>query len=241
MAHAMLVAYYYDMDKVSAQRPAIVIVAKLPVPGRVKTRLCPPLTPHEAAALYACFLQDTVAKVAGLSISEAFIALNIAELGEERQALLDTIMLPGSVRVIDQGEGDLGVRLSKILTDAFPEPAQVVFIGADSPSLPRSYLARAVSSLERHDVVIGPSDDGGYYLIGLSGNHLCVFKDIAWSTSAVFEQTLARAVAAGLDVDVLPGWFDIDDDAGLRRLHRELRDDPSTAPRTTSYLANYRP
>ncbi|MDI6817217.1 MAG: TIGR04282 family arsenosugar biosynthesis glycosyltransferase [Actinomycetota bacterium] len=227
------------MDKVSAQRPAIVIVAKLPIPGHVKTRLCPPLTPQEATALYTCFLQDTVAKAASLSIAEPFIALNTTELAAEPQALLDTLMLPGSVRVIDQGKGDLGARLSKILTDAFPEPAQVIFIGADSPSLPRPYLVHAVSSLERHDVVIGPSDDGGYYLIGLSSSHRCLFTDIAWSTSAVFEQTLARVAAAELKVDVLPGWFDVDDDAGLRRLRRELQDDPSSAPRTASYLADH--
>lgn len=236
----MLVAYYHDMDRMSAQRPAIVIVAKLPVPGHVKTRLCPPLTPQEAAALYTCFLQDAVAMAASLPVAETFIALDTAERMEKPQAFLDALKLPNSVHVIHQGDGDLGARLSYILMDVFPESAQVVFIGADSPSLPRVYLERAVSSLECHDVVIGPSDDGGYYLIGLSGNHPCAFKDIAWSTSAVFEQTLARVAAAGLDVDVLPGWFDVDDDAGLRRLYRELQDDPSAAPHTTSYLASYR-
>lgn len=227
------------MDKISASRPAIVIVAKLPVAGRVKTRLCPPLAPHEAAALYTCFLQDTTANVASLSAAETYIALDTAALTRELQALVDAIELPASVRVIDQGEGDLGARLSHILTNALPERARVVFIGADSPSLPLSYLEGAVRSLERHDVVIGPSDDGGYYLIGLSGSHTCLFADIAWSTKVVFEQTLARAAAAGLKVDVLPGWFDVDDYAGLCRLRQELQENPSAAPRTASYLADH--
>ena len=189
--------------------------------------------------MYTCFLQDTAAKVASLSAAEAYIALDTVAFTRELQVLVDAMELPDSVCLIDQGEGDLGARLSHILMNALPDPERVVFIGADSPSLPLSYLEGAVSSLARHDVVIGPSDDGGYYLIGVSGHHLCLFNDIAWSTSVVFEQTLARASAAGLKVDLLPGWFDVDDYAGLCRLRRELQENPSAAPRTASYLADH--
>lgn len=164
------------------------------------------------------------------------VAFNISDAPGKLDEIDDELALPGSIKVLDQGAGDLGARLAHLSRLGFAKADKLVFIGSDSPTMPVSYIEQAIDMLSGHDVVIGPSDDGGYYLIGLSDDHPYLFEGVDWSTRAVFQQTLARANAAGLKVAVLPDWFDVDDIAGLRRLYNELQDDPSAAPHTTAYL-----
>lgn len=224
----------------AVNQAAIILVAKMPIPGRVKTRLSPSLSDMDTAELYTRFLRDSTGKVSAVCGATPFIALNISDDPGAFDALRDTLELPHSITVLDQGVGNLGERLVRLCRYGLTAAGRLVLIGSDSPTLPLSYIERALDALEAYDVVIGPSDDGGYYLIGVSGNHRCLFEEIDWSTGKVFEQTLARAAAANLSVEVLDNWYDVDDISGLRRLRDELLGNPSSAPHTARHLMDLR-
>jgi rSAM/selenodomain-associated transferase 1 len=207
----------------------VAIVAKTPRPGAVKTRLCPPLTPGEAAALHGAFLADTVELVAGLSGVRG--ALVFAPAADEVYAAR---LAPGFLRVAQRG-ADLGARLRHAFAALFAAGAPaVVASGADAPTLPAAYVAEALTRLAAPgtDVALGPTDDGGYYLVGTARPQPALFEDIAWSTPSVLVQTLARARTAGLGVALLPPWFDVDVPADLDRLDASLADAGARAPRT---------
>lgn len=188
----------------------LALFAKPPVPGRVKTRLCPPLDPAVAARLYAAFVRDTVRKALQLVPRPTlFYADGDAGL---REMLGDSA---AALAWAPQGGGDLGMRLARV-------PAPCLILGTDSPHLPTDTLRQAADALIAHDVVIGPADDGGYYLIGLRAPCPALFEDISWSTDQVLTQTLARAQTRGLTTHLLPVWYDIDTIQDLRRLHSDL-------------------
>lgn len=197
-------------------RVALAVMAKAPAPGEVKTRLCPPLTPAQAAALARCFLADRVEQLAAIEGGDPMVAFT----PREREAELRALLGPG-VRLVPQAGADLGARLDRLLTDLLAEGyAGAVAIDADSPTLPTACLARACAHLlaGAADVVVGPTEDGGYYLIGLATPVPALFHDVPWSTPAVLEETVARARRLGLRLALLPRWFDVDRGEDLARL-----------------------
>ena len=224
---------------VSLNTIAVAIMAKAPSPGAVKTRLCPPLREAEAAALYRCFLADKIAAVQSLAGAQPVIAYTPDEAHAEFTALA-----PGFALVAQRGP-DLGARLHSSLASllAAGHPGAIA-VDSDTPTLPREFLQRAVDCLMRPgpDVVLGPTEDGGYYLIGVRAAHRALFEDMPWSTSAVLEITLRRAAAAGLQTVCMPTWFDVDTPDDLRRLQAELDGDASTpeAGHTGRFIASMR-
>jgi len=219
--------------------PVIGIMAKAPRPGRVKTRLSPPLSPAAAAALARCFLLDTVRRVAQVGGARGAVIY-----APRRARPLFARLAPGFA-LIPQASGDLGHRLraafDRLLrggTDA------AVVIGSDTPSLPPALLRQALRALDdpATDVVLGPSDDGGYYLVGMRTTHAALFEGIAWSTSTVLAETRARARARALRVRILPGWWDVDTPADLARLRRWLGARPDAQlPHTRRFLSRLNP
>ena len=221
---------------------ALAVMTKAPRAGKVKTRLSPPLTPEEAAALNICFLRDTAAAISAATANGARGIGVYTPVGAE-DAYAD--ILPQRFELVPQ-RGDLfGERLTLAAEDLLQLGfAGVCLIDSDSPTVPDSAYRDAVRRLaEPGDrMVIGPSDDGGYYLIGLKAAHWRVFEEIDWSTERVFEQTVARAEEIGLAVEQLPTWYDVDDRATLRRLCDELLGGQNGAgyhaPATTAFLKN---
>jgi len=204
---------------------ALAVMAKAPRPGTVKTRLSPPLTPDQASDLNVCFLRDTSENIATVGRSGTAAALiSYTPVGEE--SLFGGI-LPDDFALIAQRGTGFGERLraaaEDILVCGF---GAVCLIDGDSPTVPRSAFERAVQELGRPGdrIIVGPSADGGYYLIGLKQVHPTLFEHIAWSTDTVYADTLARAREVGLEVVELPLWYDIDDAATLEILRAELLD-----------------
>lgn len=211
------------------QTRQVVVVAKAPEAGRVKTRLCPPLSPEEAARLAAAFLSDSLT-VAATPTLRARTAL----------ALDGTMAQPPAVVPVTQQRGNsLGERIVHIFENGFCEGFQAVcVIGSDAPHLPAAFLIEAFGRLERGaDVVLGPADDGGYYLTALSRPLPTLFEQIPWSGPDVLAATRARASAAGLSVSLLPPWYDVDTPSDLRRLREDLRRGVVHAPATEGALA----
>lgn len=220
-------------------RLALAVMAKRPQAGEVKTRLCPPLTPDEAAELARCFLADTLEQVRRVPGVERFVAFSPPDAEDFFRPRTG-----GAFSLVRQTAGDLGARLAD-LTDQCLKAGftGVIVIGTDSPTLPDAVLreAREVLAGELADVVLGPADDGGYYLIGLRRPSRALFAGIAWSTDAVLSQTVARADAAGLRTHLLPPWYDVDVPADLKRLARELADDRTRAAHTRARLFALKP
>ena len=218
-------------------------MAKAPVAGEVKTRLVPPLTSAEAAALNTCFLRDMATNIAAVAADGRAEGLVVyTPLGAE--AAFDGI-LPERFEFLAQRGESLGDRLRNATDDLLKDGyGSVCLINSDSPTLPRSVLDRAIESLARDDdrVVLGAADDGGYYLIGLKQAHSNLFDRIAWSTADVLAHTVERAAEIGLEVEMLPRWYDVDVAATLNRLCEELfathrQDGAYAAPHTHAFLA----
>jgi rSAM/selenodomain-associated transferase 1 len=214
---------------------ALAVMAKRPHAGEVKTRLCPPLTPDEAAELARCFLLDTLDRIRRVPDIERFLAF--APPDAER---FFRSQAGGAFSLLPQQGSDLGERLADVsealLAAGYPA---VTIVGTDSPTLPDGVLheAHAVLGRDGADLVLGPTEDGGYYLIGLRRPSRVLFEGIAWSTEAVLRQTLAKAEAAGLRTHILPAWYDVDVASDFQRLMHDLAEYPASAPRTGAFLA----
>lgn len=228
------------------ERCAMAVVAKAPLPGRSKTRLCPPLLPEQAAALSGAFLQDMCAVVLDAAETVAMdLFVAYAPATAEAAAAL-TPHLPRAARrmvatgdsVAEPGVSGFGRVLLETMRGLFEMGyGAACVLNSDSPTLPAEHLAWAALALSAPETaVLGPTDDGGYYLLGLTRPEATMFADIAWSTGSVAEATRLRAVAAGLRVMTLPAWNDVDDAAGLTALRRELAGG-ATAPATRAALA----
>jgi uncharacterized protein len=217
---------------------AVAIMAKAPRPGAVKTRLCPPLRAAEAAALYRCFLLDKIAAVEALAHAQPAIAYT----PDDARAEFDRLA-PGFSLVAQQGP-DLGARLQSTLSALLAAGhAAAIAVDSDTPTLPGEFLQQAVDCLARPgpDVVLGPTEDGGYYLIGVRAAHPKLFDDVPWSTSHVLDVTLRRAAGAGLRAACLPAWFDVDTPDDLERLRTTLAAaEAPVACRTGRFLASWR-
>jgi uncharacterized protein len=201
---------------------ALAVMTKAPEAGRVKTRLTPPLTAEEAAALNICFLRDTAAAISHTAEGGRAQGIGVyTPVGAE--AAYATILPSEFVLVPQRGEA-FGERLAAAIEDLLLLGFDsVCLIDSDSPTVPPDTFSRAVDYLCGEDsVVLGPSDDGGYYLIGLKKLHRRLFERIDWSTERVLEQTIAAAREMGLTVNLLPTWYDVDDQSTLARLYSEL-------------------
>lgn len=199
---------------------ALAIMAKAPREGRVKTRLAPPLTLRQSAALNVCFLRDTAANLGAVMGAAGVICYT--PVGEE--AAFDGL-LPESFRLLPQREGHFGERLLAAAQDLLACGfGSVCLIDSDSPTVPHAAFQQAVEALARPGdrVVLGPSHDGGYYLIGLKQAHPEPFAEITWSTGSVAQETRDRCRAAAFEVVELPLWYDVDDGATLAILEDEL-------------------
>ncbi len=199
---------------------ALVVMAKAPRPGKVKTRLSPPLTLEQTAALNVRFLQDTTANLASIAGGAGLISYTPA--GDE--ALFSGLLPETFALVLQRGEG-FGERLLAAAEDILAIGyGAVCLIDSDSPTVPTSAYAKAVEALARPGdrIVLGPSGDGGYYLIGLKQPHKEPFERISWSTGSVLGETLTRCRQAELEVVLLPTWYDVDDAATLHTLNEEV-------------------
>jgi len=202
---------------------ALLTVAKRPAPGRTKTRLTPPLSPNQAAALYECFLLDTLDLMRRVPETQPVIAY----LPQEAETYF-TELAPDFEYVLQQGQ-DLGARLDNALIHYLELGYQhVAIMNSDGPTLPVDYLTAAFEALAgQADVVLGPSDDGGYYLIGMKRPVPRLLREVQMSTPTVTADTLTLAAEEGLRVELLPTWYDVDDGAALTRLLTELSQAPS--------------
>lgn len=202
---------------------ALAVMAKAPRPGKVKTRLSPTLTPEEAAALNICFLRDTTANLDVLA-GEGSAAGLVCYTPVGDEAAFDGL-LPADFTLIPQRGDGFGERLHWAATDILACGfGAVCLIDSDSPTLPTTALRAAVEALQRPGdrVVLGVSEDGGYYLIGLKQAHAAPFQRITWSTSRVYAETAERVREAGIELVELPLWYDVDDASTLRTLEAEL-------------------
>ena len=209
---------------------AVAIMAKQPVPGAVKTRLRPLLSDSDIAALYDGFLRDRISQVRSLHNATPVIAYSPAESRPFfAQLAPDFLLLP-------QVGDSLSARLSSTFQQLFDRGHKgVMATDSDSPTLPTENLKRAldVLSAPAADVVLGPSDDGGYYLIGLRRLHPELFDSMPWSTPQVYDETLRRAARLGLEATSLAAWYDVDTPVEFERLRAEVARLGSAAPKHT--------
>ena len=210
---------------------ALIVMAKEPMAGKTKTRLSPPLSGQEAAELYRCFLLDTLELMQRVELAQPIIAY----APDEARPFFRRFAPPG-FGFVPQVGADLGERLDNVLTYCLQNGyGQAVVTDSDSPTLPVDHLWRAFQMLDDPavDVVLGPCDDGGYYLIGLKSPCSILFRGVAMSTPTVVTDTLARAREQGLRVASLPGWYDVDTYQDLARLDQELSALPADQARHT--------
>jgi rSAM/selenodomain-associated transferase 1 len=199
---------------------ALVIFAKAPVPGLVKTRLCPALTEDEAATLHGSFVLDTLERTKA-AVAKFKLPLDrfLACAPSSTHAFFRIMEARHGVTLLDQQGEDLGARMQQVFDTLFSRGyRRICIVGTDVPSLPLTHYRDAIESLTRHDLVIGPARDGGYYLIGMTKPLPDLFTDIPWSTDQVMALTQQRADAAGLKTAVLPAWSDVDNLDDLQAL-----------------------
>ncbi len=206
-------------------------MVKFPLPGAVKTRLQPYLTPKKCAELARCFLRDTETKVKN-SDSETIIAFSPVDKKEELQEMLNHQHV-----FIGQMGQDLGAKMSNAFEYGFNEGFdRLVMIGTDSPTFPAPYLVEAFELLSDADTVLGETEDGGFYLIGLSKAATGILSGVDWSTEKAFEQTAGNIRAAGMSLKLLPIWYDVDNRKDFERLKQELMIAPHRATETAEWL-----
>lgn len=195
------------------EQDALLVVAKQPTAGLTKTRLCPPLTHEQAAGLYDCFLRDTLElmrKVPGVARKIAFLPVDARDYFQR--------LAPDMELTVQCGE-TLGERLDHLLSQALASGARrAVVIDSDSPTLPVEYIRQAFTNLDQSDVVIGPTRDGGYYLIGMKEPQPGLLRRVQMSTPRVLQDTLTLAQTSGVSVSLLPEWYDVDTIADLDHL-----------------------
>jgi uncharacterized protein len=212
----------------------IIVMAKQPQVGKTKTRLLPALSLREAADLYQALLLDTLSLVANQPWAELAVAIT----PPGARPYFESITPPGTLLLPVDG-ADIGECLAQALDMSLGMGyRKALALNSDGPSLPAQYLEQAALYLEQAELVLGPGEDGGYYLVGMSCLHAAIFKGIAWSTDQVFTQTLDRAAKLGLRVALTPVWYDVDTPADLYRLQKELDTlPPDRLPQSRRWLA----
>jgi uncharacterized protein len=218
------------MNGPASVRRALVVMAKAPRPGHVKTRLARSLRQDAEVTLYRCLMEDTIAlarATTGVSVSVVCPRADVPELA----AWLDVAIVP------QDGEGLAAALTSVFRIHLAMGYGRVVAFNGDSPHLPARVLDEAFDQLGRADLVVGPTEDGGYYLVGATAAHPGLFDAQQIGTETALEALLGRARGLKLEVALMEPWYDIDDAADLVRLTAELRNAPPRAPRTAAWLA----
>ena len=212
----------------------LVIMAKAPRPGAVKTRLTPRLSPDAVTDFYCCLLDDTVALARSLSDVEVVIMCPELDVNDlTRLAGREACIVP------QQGEG-LAAGLDSVFAHfAVDHQRRIIAFNSDSPHLPRAVLENAFETLVAHDVVIGPTHDGGYYLVGAKASHPTLFANDGMGTSSALDRLISRTRALELSVGFAAPFYDIDVVEDLTRLAAELRLAPTRAPRTARWLKEW--
>ena len=218
------------------RQDALIVFAKAPVPGQVKTRLTSVLSEEEAARLYAAFLQDALDQYAALG----------TDVRLYWGSPLDTVpddLVPADVQAFTQAGDGLGARMQRAFLETFAAGYErVVIIGTDHPTLPSAFVEEAFAALrEPLSVALGPSEDGGYYLLGMNEFYPQLFADMRYSHADVFHETLARAEGTSAALTVLPPWYDVDTPEALRRLRADLEDMDVRVPHTRRVLGEVVP
>ncbi len=216
--------------------PSVIVFAREPIPGATKTRLMKPLGANNAAALAHAFTIDALAKVTALDLP---LVIAGSSPDGASSPYFRSLGRRFGATVTDQGEGTLGARMRRSL-----EPYSVrgaILIGTDTPSMPRRFIGSAVALLRRSNVVLGPSLDGGYYLIATRGEPADIFRGIRWGSAHVFAQTLARLERSATPYVLTPPWYDIDcrDDLLLLAAHLRIilsRGEENPCPATSQVL-----
>jgi rSAM/selenodomain-associated transferase 1 len=211
----------------------LIIMGKAPRPGTVKTRLAGSLSVDAVTELYRCFLADTMELAH--SMPDVSVALMCPESDVEELAKL---AVSGTTIVAQQGEG-LAAGLTSVFAQFARGGRRVVAFNSDSPHLPVSVLANAFEMLASHDVVVGPTHDGGYYLVGAKAPHAALFNGDGMGTKSALDALLSRARDLQLSVGFTDPFYDVDVEADLARLAAELRLAPARAPRTAAWLKNF--
>lgn len=213
----------------------LVIMAKAPKPGVVKTRLAQCLPPPAVTALYRCLLDDTVALAQSLNKVEVAIMCPAPDVDDLAGLVGD------AVRVVAQTGDGLAAGLASVFAHfAISGEQRIIAFNSDSPHLPASVLETAFDDLATCDVVVGPTHDGGYYLVGAKTSYPGLFNGNGMGTSSALETLLERVRALGLSVGLADPFYDIDVASDLIRLDEELRLSPPRAPRTAAWLAQWR-
>jgi len=203
------------MTKTNAN--AIILFARDPVAGQVKTRLHPYLDQDTIFRLYLCFLNDSLGILGKVKNADRFAGV----YPSSQSGFFPRLRTDASLAVFDQEGGDLGERMKNAFQERIKEGyRRVVIIGSDSPSLPAAHIEKALASDK--DVVIGPSADGGYYLIGMGPKLVDVFAGVAWGSDAVLAQTLDRLRSTDCSLELLPPWYDVDRPEDLKFLKAHL-------------------
>ncbi len=214
---------------------ALLVIAKRPAAGQTKTRLAPPLSLEQAAALYECFLRDTLEVARTVPKMTRFINY----LPHESENYFRSLA-PDFELLLQTGD-DLGARLDFALTHCLTNGFErAVIMDSDSPTLPADYIARAFDELEEQDVVLGPCNDGGYYLIGLKKPAPRLLREVKMSTPFVVRDTLELARQENLRAALLPEWYDVDTVNELAQLRAELENGKAEAKWTHEFLKNWR-
>ncbi len=203
-------------------RPVLILFAKAPVPGRVKTRLIPPLTPASAARLHTAFVHDSIERLQSLR--------HRADLVIHTDIATNVWANHGLPQVL-QHEGDLGLKMFQALNRALEAGRpQAIIVGSDAPTLPLEHLEALLDS--HADMALGPATDGGYYAIACRRADPNMFHGVAWSTEDTLDRTIQAATACGLTVACGPAWYDVDTVDDLER----LRADPCLPPHTARFF-----
>ena len=219
-----------------SKKRALIVMAKHPEAGKTKTRLSPPLTLQQSAELYNRFLHDLIPKLQRLTSITIIIAHPPHQLANAYFK-----RLAPTVQTIPQIGESLSERLDHVISHCFAAGfTQVAAINSDSPTIPTAYYQNAFSCLDSTsvDAVFGPCEDGGYYLIGLKQAHPTLVRNVQMSTPHVLQDSLSEAARLNLRVELLPGWYDVDDQLALDRLHSELTANPTLAPSTLQFLTS---
>jgi rSAM/selenodomain-associated transferase 1 len=209
----------------------LVVMAKAPRPGMVKTRLAQSLSAEAVTELYRCLLDDTLALAWSLSDVEVAIMCPDSDVNELAQLAGDETSV-----VAQKGEGLVAGLTSVFAHFAEGHQRRTIAFNSDSPHLPRSVLEDAFETLAAQDVVVGPTHDGGYYLVGAKASHPTLFAGDGMGTSSALDRLLSRAQALELSVGFADPFYDIDVADDLTRLAEELRLAPARAPRTAAWL-----
>ena len=188
---------------------SLIVFVKNPIPGSVKTRLQTRYAPDQVAALYTAFVRDVLERAESIDVDRRVIAFDTSDAESEVRALFGGGK--AQWQFVPQVQDDLGARMREALVQQLDAGASAaVLIGTDIPSLPAHHITQAFDLLHTKDVVLGPSTDGGYYLVGVSKSIPEIFEDVAWSTPSVLSQTIDRVQRAGNTLGLVPPWFDVD-------------------------------